>query len=86
MTEKDYWMMLIAQKGLCAICGTSDPGSTRSGQPRFRIDHDHETGKVRALLCNQCNKGIGSLGDDPERLRKAADYIEAHRILAFEDV
>lgn len=62
--------MLREQDGLCDICRKASPTA---------IDHDHDTGKVRALLCNRCNTGIGMLGDDPEVLRAAANYIERHK-------
>ena len=52
----------------CAICG--DKASD--------IDHDHLNGNVRAALCAACNQGLGKFGDDPERLRAAAHYIERH--------
>ncbi len=75
-----YDEILLEQGGGCAICG----GSNWKGKRRFSIDHDHSCcagertcGKcVRGLLCDQCNHGIGKFGDNPERLRKAADYIE----------
>ena len=72
----DYDQMLIQQNGKCAICDTENP----SGRwDRFCIDHDHETGQVRALLCNGCNQAIGYLNDDPNLLEKAADYIRNFR-------
>lgn len=52
----------------CAICGAE----------AVCLDHDHTTGLVRAALCHGCNVGIGFMADSPQRLRKAADYLEAH--------
>jgi hypothetical protein len=43
------------------------------------VDHDHNTGLYRKLLCRSCNSGLGLLKDNPELLRKAASYIEEHR-------
>jgi hypothetical protein len=63
-------LMLEAQHGLCAICGEA---------PAAHVDHDHETGAVRALLCFNCNGGLGQFHDDPGTLRAAADYVEQHR-------
>ena len=68
-----YRDKLAAQNGRCAICG--GPPGKRS----LNVDHDHVSGKVRDLHCATCNVGIGVMRDDPELLRKAADYIERHR-------
>jgi hypothetical protein len=80
MSIDDYERLLRAQGGRCAVCGTQDPvlprGSSSSGLT-FAIDHDHQTGQIRGLLCTPCNLGIGNLGDDPERLRRAAAYLDA---------
>lgn len=74
----EYGQMLVAQGGKCAICGQENAG-TRNGEAKaFAVDHDHKTGKIRGLLCESCNQGIGKLKDDPALLRKAADYIEKH--------
>ncbi len=70
ITAADADAMLEAQGGLCAICRSA---------PAAHVDHDHVTGAVRALLCFGCNGGLGQFGDDPERLRAAADYVERHR-------
>jgi hypothetical protein len=67
--------MYNRQDNKCAICG-SEKGEFYHG---LAVDHDHETGKVRALLCGPCNMGIGQLGDDPERLEAAAKYIRLHK-------
>lgn len=73
LTEDDYLQMLEAQGGRCAICGTDTPGTAGV----FAVDHDHTTGAVRGLLCRGCNIGIGNLGDDVERLRRAIEYLQA---------
>lgn len=61
----------------CDICGSRDPGSKHG---LFRIDHCHETGIVRGVLCNPCNFALGFMKDKPDRLRAAADYIEKYRV------
>jgi hypothetical protein len=76
LPEGGYDAMLKAQDGKCGICKSTEP---RSRSDKFHIDHCHKTGKVRKLLCGPCNTGIGSLGDNPDLLRKAAVYIESER-------
>ncbi len=71
LTQSDYNAMLQEQGGVCALC-------QRLPSTYFNVDHCHKTGIVRALLCVACNHGIGLLQDNPERLRKAAAYIEQH--------
>lgn len=58
------------QEGLCAICGEPCPKF-----PRLCIDHDHITGKIRGLLCKQCNLGLGNFRDSPEILEAAIAYL-----------
>lgn len=74
LTEESYNALLAAQGNGCAICGTNVPGHVVDR--RFDVDHDHNTGRIRGLLCQACNMGIGQLNDDPERLRAAARYLE----------
>jgi predicted nucleic acid-binding Zn ribbon protein len=62
---------LLAQHERCAICGGSDWG--RKGP---QVDHCHKTGRVRGVLCGNCNQGLGRFADDPARLRAAAAYLE----------
>lgn len=64
--------MFAEQNGCCAICGDHQSNQARS----MAVDHCHETGRVRGLLCMKCNTGIGKLGDSPELLRKAIAYLE----------
>ena len=57
--------------GVCGICGT-----TESGYYDFHIDHDHETGEIRGLLCNTCNLGLGHFKDNPALLEAAVQYLK----------
>ena len=59
----------MAQEEACAICGYPQFSEDLS------IDHCHETGEVRGLLCKHCNLGLGHFRDDPERLKAAIDYL-----------
>jgi hypothetical protein len=65
--EADY--LLGQQQGLCAICRVA---------PAVHVDHDHATGAVRALLCFNCNGGLGQFKDDPLLLHAAAYYVAFH--------
>ena len=66
----DYDAMSHCQNGVCAICGQPN-----NNGKRLDVDHNHDSGKVRGLLCNSCNRGIGYLKDDAEVLLKAAEYL-----------
>lgn len=72
----DYQAMFAAQDGKCAVCETSEPGF---GKRYFAVDHDHDTGEVRALLCMGCNAAIGLLKEDPDRIYAAAEYVRVHK-------
>lgn len=80
LTLSDFAELLVAQDGVCAICGTDTPG----GWGQFYVDHDHACcagdgscgGCVRGLLCLNCNQGLGKFGDNPELLIKAAAYLK----------
>ncbi len=69
ITLEQYNLLLINQNYKCKIC--NDP----PGKRNLAVDHDHNTGSVRGLLCDSCNRGIGLLKDKPEVLMKAAEYI-----------
>ena len=79
LTAEQHAAMLTAQDGRCAICGDPpNPNGIKAGS-RLHVDHCHATGRVRALLCNSCNRGIGYFHDDAERMRKAAEYVTTHQ-------
>jgi hypothetical protein len=70
MRIEDYEHLLASQHGACAICGYE----SRDGK-RLRVDHCHETGQIRGLLCSTCNTGLGGLGDSIEGVKRALDYL-----------
>ncbi len=77
LTVEEFREMRARQADLCAICG--GPWRGWNGQ-NPHIDHCHETGRVRGLLCASCNSAIGRFGDNPALLRRAADYLESSAI------
>jgi hypothetical protein len=68
----EYHRMLLEQDGGCKICGAKKPANNRE---YFCIDHCHTTGKVRGLLCNDCNVGIARFKDNCELLQNAINYL-----------
>lgn len=77
ITEEEYQRQHTAQGGLCVICRQPETKMLHGGIMRLSVDHNHATGKVRKLLCQACNVGLGSFKDDPVLLRAAADYLES---------
>lgn len=76
LTVEDYYEMLENQENSCYICETTTPGRAGKGPERvFAVDHCHQTGKVRGLLCHSCNKGLGFFKDNPVLLQKAITYL-----------
>ena len=65
--------LLRAQGNVCGICAAPSPG-----KKDWHADHDHRTGKIRGMLCGNCNRGIGYLRDDPRILQEAIDYLRRH--------
>ena len=71
ITEDDYKTLFKKQEGCCAICGADYSTSERN----LDVDHDHNTGIVRGLLCNNCNRGLGHMQDDIKILENAVRYL-----------
>lgn len=70
ITLEEYDTLLMKQNNKCACCETSS-----NPERNFSVDHCHITGEVRGLLCSECNRGIGMLGDTAESVKKAYDYL-----------
>jgi Recombination endonuclease VII len=67
--QAEYDELLARQGGGCGICGRAP------GKISLHVDHDHETGEIRGLLCVGCNNALGQFHDDPHLLNLAADYV-----------
>lgn len=76
ITLLDYENLLNEQNFLCKICKTSETSKKKMG---LAVDHCHETGKVRGLLCNRCNRALGLFVDNVEILTEAVNYLEKGR-------
>lgn len=78
LSLESYDQMFEDQDGKCKICGTTvyKPTDQKGMLETACIDHCHETGKVRGLLCRKCNTGIGSFKESLTVLRCAVDYLE----------
>lgn len=81
ITPDDYQFFFQMQGGLCAICNKPETNlrSDRKGLRSLAVDHDHVSGKVRGLLCGNCNRALGLLKDDAARFDSAAAYIRKHQ-------
>ena len=72
ITLDDYNLMFTQQKGCCAICEKHQTEFDK----RLAVDHCHKSGKVRGLLCQQCNQALGMFYDNVENLKNAISYLE----------
>ncbi len=77
ITEGQYQEMIQAQDGRCSVC--TDPLDMAK---KTHLDHNHQTGRLRGVLCHGCNVGIGNMKDSVTVLRAAADYLDRHARLA----
>ena len=79
ITDADLTKKKAEQDNKCFLCGSEGflIGKNNHSE-KLVVDHCHETGRVRKLLCQNCNRGLGLFQDNPELLRKAAEYVETH--------
>lgn len=80
ITLVEFEQMLLGHGGGCAICRSTEPGWSKG----WHVDHNHQTGVVRGVLCHRCNLMIGLAKERPERLRAAASYLENSNQLCWE--
>lgn len=80
ITLKQYDEMFEKQNGLCAICFKKEQRLIDNIPVRLSVDHNHATGKIRALLCGLCNKGIGNFKDNIDLLKNAIEYLKKFEI------
>jgi hypothetical protein len=73
ITVEEYDALFEVAGNKCGICGTPH---TDKPYGRLNVDHCHETGKVRGVLCSPCNTGLGNLGDDIKSVKLALAYLE----------
>ena len=71
ITIDEYNLLYKKQNRGCAICSVP----TGSNDKRLSVDHNHQTGEVRGLLCDDCNIGLGKFKDNPNLLAKAINYL-----------
>jgi len=69
LTPEEYDFLRLAQADLCAVCGLADAAG-------LHIDHHHDTGLIRGLLCGKCNRAIGLLREDPALFDAASSYLQ----------
>ena len=79
ISAEDYLHMMIKQQNRCAICGQYETRYTKTGDIKpLSVDHNHITGEVRGLLCNDCNALVGFAKEDVEVLNNAINYIQSY--------
>ncbi len=80
MTIEDYENLSFQQENVCAICGNKETNYTSNPQvTHLAVDHDHLSGRIRGLLCAQCNQAIGKFRHDINLLQKAIDYLKGYK-------
>jgi len=78
ISVQQYEELKLSQNNLCAICLQRESFEIRGTVCELAVDHDHKTGKVRSLLCQQCNTGLGKFRDDVRLLEAAITYLVSH--------
>lgn len=80
ITREEYYDMFEKQKNKCGICDKEETRLFKGKLTRLCLDHDHNTGKIRGLLCHACNTAIGKFKDNIQLLQSAIQYLKHHQI------
>ena len=75
---EEYAALAESQGGRCAICGQAPPRDAKGPRGTLHVDHNHVTGRIRQLLCANCNAVLGYARDDARVLASAIDYLGRH--------
>lgn len=70
--------MLKSQNGVCAICKQPETVRQNNGVVRLNVDHNHDTGQVRGLLCYRCNRLIGHFDNNPKFIEEISKYLKGN--------
>ena len=79
LTPAEYQTLFERQSGVCAVCKQPETRIVRGTLCHLSVDHDHTTGAVRGLLCDQCNRGLGYFRDNTEALENAIVYLQSYQ-------
>jgi hypothetical protein len=79
LTVEEYEEIFNTQNGVCAICLNPETYVYNGRTYRLAVDHCHTTGKVRGLLCKDCNQILGRFNEDLDRFQRAIEYIKTHK-------
>lgn len=77
LSVSEYNQMYCAQGGKCAICHQPETRMVKGQPTQLAVDHDHETGQVRKLLCHACNVSLGLLQENTDRMLNMVAYVES---------
>lgn len=84
LSASDYKQLLDDCNGTCSICNQKETATIRGKVCELTVDHCHQSGKVRGLLCRQCNVGLGNFKDNVGLLQSAIKYLEGSETISKE--
>jgi hypothetical protein len=76
ISRDQYNVMLDEQGGTCFICLQGEKRLYKGKPTNLVVDHNHQTGTIRKILCHGCNAALGFLEENPDRMRRMAEYVE----------
>lgn len=85
ITLDDFKILLEVQRGVCAVCEQKETHKHQNGKVKnLSVDHNHDTGEIRGLLCFHCNSAIGKFNDSVVLLQRAIDYLKKTHVEPME--